>query len=87
MYGIVAGESSIHGHIQCINSVLANPIYMRCMYGNFGRKITKYTVYIHGPGQPFTQILSCHNDNDNKWRQFVSLDDKADVAKCAGSIH
>jgi len=31
-------------------------IYIRCMYGIFGRDITKYTVlykvYIYGSGQP-----------------------------------
>jgi len=27
--------------------VLANPIYVQCIYGIFGREVTKYTV-IHG---------------------------------------
>jgi len=31
---------------------LAKTIYIRCIYGIFGRKFTKYTVYIYGPGQP-----------------------------------
>ena len=29
-------------------------IYIRCIYGIFGRGITKYTVYIYGSGQPYT---------------------------------
>jgi hypothetical protein len=27
-----------------IHMVLANPVFIRCMYGLFGREITKYTV-------------------------------------------
>ena len=34
----------IYGHMRCIYTVLANPIYIRCIYGIFGREITKYTV-------------------------------------------
>ena len=33
---------------------LARIIYIRCIYGIFGRGITKYTVYIYGFGQPYT---------------------------------
>ena len=32
---------------------LARTIYIRCIYGVFGREITKYTVYIYGSGQPY----------------------------------
>jgi len=28
-------------------------VYIRCIYGIFGREITKYTVYIYGSGQPY----------------------------------
>jgi len=38
------GDHHIYGHIRCIYTVLANPIYMRCIYGTSGREITIYTV-------------------------------------------
>jgi len=34
----------MYGHIRCIYTVLAKTIYIRCIYGIFGREITKYTV-------------------------------------------
>ena len=36
---------------------LAKTIYIRCIYGNLGREITKYTVYIYGSGQPYIYNL------------------------------
>jgi len=42
-------------HSKCLG--LARTIYIRCIYGVFGRKINKnirsYTVYIYGSGQPY----------------------------------
>ena len=31
---------------------LARTIYVRCIYRVYGRKITKYMVYMYGSGQP-----------------------------------
>jgi len=35
---------------------------IRCIYGIFGREITKYmaiyTVYIYGSGQPYTHVIT-----------------------------
>jgi len=36
---------------------LARTIYIRCIYGVFGREITKYTVYIYSSGQPYTSTI------------------------------
>jgi hypothetical protein len=40
---------------------LARIIYIRCMYGVFGREMTKYTViygvYIHDSGQPYLHTI------------------------------
>ena len=37
-------------------------IYIRCIYGKFGREITQcmvmYGVYVYGSGQPYKQTLS-----------------------------
>ena len=35
-----------------IYTVCQNHIYIQCIYSNFGREYTKYTVYIYGSGQP-----------------------------------
>jgi hypothetical protein len=39
------GNHQIYGHIRCVYTVLANPIYDR-MYGDFPAKNTVYTPYI-----------------------------------------
>jgi len=40
---------------------LARTLYIRCIYGVFGREITKFTVmygaYIHGSGTPLTKVI------------------------------
>jgi len=36
-----------------------NPIYIRCIYGIFGREITIYMVYIYGSGQPYVFVILC----------------------------
>ena len=57
-----------HGHtyIDMVNTVCTpyiaihrfgqNHIYIRCIYGIFGREIIKYTVYIYGSGQPILRV-------------------------------
>ena len=35
---------------------LTRTIYIRCIYGIFGRNFTKYTVYKYGSGQPYIYI-------------------------------
>ena len=57
------GHHQIYGHIRRIYTVLANPRHIRCIYGLFGRDITKYTV-IYGvyirlwPTYIYTYMLS-----------------------------
>ena len=57
-----------HGHtyMDMVNTVCTpyiaihrfgqNHIYIRCIYGIFGREIIKYTVYIYGSGQPILRV-------------------------------
>jgi len=45
-------KHQIYGQIRCIYTVLANPIYIRRIYGIFGRKIRSYTVHVYGSGHP-----------------------------------
>jgi|AntDeeMetagen134_2_1112570.scaffolds.fasta_scaffold38457_1 hypothetical protein len=40
------------GTYYILHEGLAKTIYIRCLYGVFGREITKYTVYKYGFGQP-----------------------------------
>jgi len=46
---------------------LARTIYIRCIYGIFGREIIKYmvsyTVYKYGSGQPYTCAMSLMGRN------------------------
>jgi hypothetical protein len=46
----------------CIGRVGPNHIYIRCVYGIFGRDFTKYTVFtafMYGSGQPY--MYTIHN--------------------------
>jgi len=49
-------HASGRSHAQAVCIALARIIYIRCVYGNFGREITKYTV-IFGACIPFWPIL------------------------------
>ena len=55
---------STHSCRTCTCVGLARTIHIRCMYGIFGREITKYTViygvYIYGSGQPYTCAARTH---------------------------
>jgi hypothetical protein len=47
-----------HLHAVCWYVGLARTIYIRCIYGSFGRapNIRSYTVYIYGSGQPYWYV-------------------------------
>ena len=48
---VITGERGRHSYIG-----LARTIYIRCIYGNSGREITKYTVQIYGSGQIYSYV-------------------------------
>ena len=57
-HGSAACTQITHAHKSHMARVGQNHICIRCIYGNFGREITKSTVYIYvyiyGSGQPYT---------------------------------
>jgi len=54
---------------------LARTLYIRCIYGVFGREITKFTVmygaYIHGSGTPLTKVI--RHRTRSRWTERYRL--------------
>jgi hypothetical protein len=44
-------------HVIYIYIYYAHVYVYRCLYSNFGREITKYTVFAYGSGLPYTYII------------------------------
>ena len=53
--------SSCRSSMCClIFRVLARTIYVRCIFGVFGREVAKYTVHIYGSGQLYWYCMGVH---------------------------
>ena len=61
---------------------LARTLYIRCIYGIFGREITNirsYTVHIYGFGQPYKESMRKKGRQDTCWA-------RASAAACVSCI-
>jgi len=58
---------------------LARTIYTRCVYIIFGREITKYTVYTHSSGLPYSYTIVAKRKTyfEPNWSQTVKLRSKS----------
>jgi hypothetical protein len=74
---------SLHMHMWAhliVHIGLARTIYMRCVYGIFGREITKYTVicgvhlYTYGFGQPYAHPhVHAHTHQKLHYTNFITV--------------